>query len=103
MQEEIGTFGESACVVFALGNCTFALSSKSGKTIDTMQRLDNESGVVDEIPLRTLAKNSASKLPELREDFAWFTTVGILSLNDSVASSADGVKEEAKQVGLGSQ
>ena len=37
--------------------------------------MDNESGEVTELRLRTLAKNSASKLPEIRKDFAWFVSV----------------------------
>lgn len=36
--------------------------------------MNTESGEVTETKLRTLAKNSASKLPELRLDFAWFIT-----------------------------
>ena len=44
-----------------------------------MHRLDTENGTVEEVQLRTLAKNSASKLPELRQDFAWFTTATIAS------------------------
>ena len=38
-----------------------------------MHVCETESGAISEIQLHTLAKNSASKLPELRQDFAWFT------------------------------
>ena len=41
--------------------------------------MNTESGEVTETKLRTLAKNSASKLPEVRQDFAWFTTAASTS------------------------
>ena len=37
--------------------------------------MDTETREVTEVKLRTLAKNSASKLPEIRQDFAWFASV----------------------------
>lgn len=37
--------------------------------------MDTETREVTEIKLRTLAKNSASKLPEVRQEFAWFASV----------------------------
>ena len=59
-------FGTNACAIFSREGFTYALSSISGKTIDTMHKLDTETGTIEEVKLRTLAKNSASKLPELR-------------------------------------
>ena len=67
-------FGVNAIAIFSHGSFTFALNSVSKKKIDTLQRLEAASGVVEEVKLHTLAKNSASKLPDLRQDFAWFTT-----------------------------
>ena len=104
--EETFNFGEEACAIFALGNFTYALSSKSKKTIDTLYKLDTETGSIEEIELRTLAKNSASKLPEVRQDFAWFTTV-TMNINDSIISTegnnASVMREESKRGSVSSQ
>lgn len=64
----------SAYVVFTHGLTTYALSSLSGKTLDTLWALDTQTGQENKIQLRTLAKNSASKLPEVRTNFAWFVS-----------------------------
>ena len=89
------------------------MSSKSNKTIDTLSRLDTENGTIEEVQLRTLAKNSASKLPELREDFAWFTTTVAVGggVNESMLSgsneggnnnSAPVMREESKRGSISS-
>ena len=64
---------ETAICLFTHGVYTYALTSTSGKTIETLWTYDTETGQQTETKLRTLGKNVASKLPEVREDFAWFT------------------------------
>ena len=65
---------EKAICLFAHGVNTYALTSTSGKTIETLWTYDTQTGHQTETKLRTLGKISASKLPEVREDFAWFST-----------------------------
>ena len=65
-EEKFSKFSEGAFALFNCGSFTYALTSESKKSFDTLYRLDTESGTINEIKLRTLAKNSASKLPEIR-------------------------------------
>ena len=98
MVENNSNFGANACIIFSFNKFAFALSSASGKTIDTLQKLDTETGAIEETKLRTLAKNSASKLPELRNNFAWFTTATFEESEDGDQSGGDG--EPTREVKL---